>query len=102
MKENFKRVLFPFFALVLFFGIGGFVYWDYTRPKVVVPVIPPPTYVTSYTHDCPADYPIKANLHSMIYHMPYDQYYSETNAQNCLCFDNATDAEAHGFRASMR
>lgn len=51
--------------------------------------------------NCWEDYPIKANLKSMIYHLPGDPYYNRTNASNGRCFDTAEHAERQGFRAIL-
>ena len=48
--------------------------------------------------DCPPDHPIKANLKSMIFHLPGDPYWNRTNAMNGECFDTADHAEEQGFR----
>ena len=49
--------------------------------------------------DCPSDHPIKANLKSMIYHLPGDPYWSRTDAMNGECFDTPAHAVEQGFRA---
>ncbi len=46
---------------------------------------------------CTKNYPIKANLNSMIYHLPGNAYYGRTN-ENVQCYDNETDANKDGFR----
>lgn len=51
------------------------------------------------THECPADYPIKGNPQSQIYHAPDSASYDQTIAE--FCFATATDAEAAGYRASL-
>lgn len=48
--------------------------------------------------DCPTDHPIKANVESMIYHQPWDQYWHRTNAMNGKCFDTSKHAIQQGFR----
>lgn len=46
---------------------------------------------------CPADYPIKGNANSRIYHRPEDPSYSRTIAE--YCFATEDDAKRAGFRA---
>jgi hypothetical protein len=48
--------------------------------------------------DCPAEYPIKGNASSKIYHVPGQVSYPQTIAE--LCFASAEAAEAAGFRQS--
>lgn len=55
-------------------------------------------FVIVDTFDCPKDHPIKANLRSMIYHLPNGTYYKKTNAANGYCFDVANHAKEQGFR----
>ena len=55
-------------------------------------------FVVVETFDCPEDHPIKANLRSMIYHLPDGTYYKRTNATNGYCFDNVDHVEQQGFR----
>ena len=57
-------------------------------------------FVVVNTFDCPKDHPIKANLHSMIYHLPRGTYYDRTNAANGYCFDIVNHAKQQGFRGS--
>ena len=98
MKENLKKVLFPYVAILLF-AIPIFIaYWVYKVPSIHTV----PTHVTTTSWNCPTGYPVKGNLHSMIYHMPGWEYYDRTNAANSICFDTPADAEADGFRASYR
>lgn len=59
-------------------------------------------WVSSNSWDCPADHPIKGNLHSMIYHTKSSRWYSKTNGRNCECFDTEEHAKAQGFRAPLR
>ncbi|CAN5695062.1 hypothetical protein BH11PAT2_BH11PAT2_04890 [soil metagenome] len=49
--------------------------------------------------DCPSHHPIKANLKSMIYHLPSDPYWNRTDAMNGECFDTPAHAVEQGFRA---
>ncbi len=54
-------------------------------------------------NSCPSDAPIKGNLSSsgeLIYHRPGDQYYNQTNPEEC--FASESDAQAAGYRASQR
>jgi hypothetical protein len=46
---------------------------------------------------CPADYPIKGNASSHIYHRPTDSSYASTVPE--FCFATEEDAKAAGFRA---
>ena len=48
--------------------------------------------------DCPAEFPIKGNATSKIYHVPGQVSYPQTFAE--LCFASAEAAEAAGFRQS--
>jgi endonuclease YncB( thermonuclease family) len=48
--------------------------------------------------ECPASAPIKGNANSMIYHLPGQQYYDITEAEEC--FATAAAAEAAGYRAA--
>jgi hypothetical protein len=50
------------------------------------------------THNCPPDFPIKANAQSQIYHPPGSSSYDQTIPE--FCFATAEGAEAAGFRAS--
>lgn len=107
MKENIKKVLYPFLALILFFGLvtAGWAYGRFKNnsPSATTAVTPPVIHVVKVNSwNCPPGYPVKGNLHSMIYHVPGGEYYDRTNAQNSLCFDNTADAEAGGFRSSLR
>jgi hypothetical protein len=52
------------------------------------------------TKECPADYPIKGNTGSMIYHAPGRVSYLATIPD--WCFATAEDAENAGFRAPKR
>jgi len=56
-------------------------------------------FVIVKAFDCPKDHRIKANLDSMIYHVPSGTYYKKTNAANGYCFDNTKHAKQQGFRA---
>jgi hypothetical protein len=56
-------------------------------------------FVIIDSFSCPKDHPIKANLKSMIYHIPYSTYYNRTNASNGECFDTIYNAMDQGFRA---
>lgn len=46
--------------------------------------------------NCPADYPIKGNARSRIYHLPSDASYEGTVPE--FCFATEEDAQAAGFR----
>jgi hypothetical protein len=50
------------------------------------------------TSECPADYPVKGNADSGIYHMPGSPSYAQTIPE--YCFASASDAEAAGFHAT--
>ena len=60
--------------------------------------VPRGAVVGTGDHDCPASHPVKGNEPSMIYHQPGDNWYERTIPE--LCFRNAADAEAAGFRAA--
>jgi hypothetical protein len=47
------------------------------------------------TADCPADFPIKGNTSSMLYHAPESRVYAQTIAE--VCFASAEAAEAAGY-----
>jgi hypothetical protein len=49
---------------------------------------------------CPASHPIKGNRTSMIYHPPGGEFYEQTRPEDC--FAAPADAEAAGYRASLR
>jgi hypothetical protein len=48
--------------------------------------------------DCPANFPVKGNATSKIYHLPDTSYYTVTRAS--VCFRSPEAAERAGFRAS--
>jgi hypothetical protein len=48
------------------------------------------------TATCPADFPVKANTQSMIYHTAQSRVYEQTIAE--LCFSSPEAAEAAGYR----
>ena len=48
--------------------------------------------------ECPADFPVKGNSESLIYHTPTNLYYYRTKAE--FCFDTPAAAERHGFRTA--
>jgi len=50
--------------------------------------------------NCPASHPIKGNRSSMIYHQPGGEFYAQTRPEDC--FASPADAEAAGYRASLR
>jgi len=56
-------------------------------------------FVVVHSFYCPMDHPIKANLRSMIYHIPGGTYYNRTSASNGECFDTIYNAIDQGFRA---
>jgi hypothetical protein len=49
------------------------------------------------TSECPADYPVKGNADSGIYHEPGSSSYAQTIPE--FCFASASAAEAAGFHA---
>jgi len=55
--------------------------------------------VTPISGECPSGAPIKGNANSMIYHLPGQQYYKITVAEEC--FATAAEAEAAGYRAAQ-
>jgi NAD(P) transhydrogenase subunit alpha len=59
---------------------------------------PPGAVVANGTPECPADYPIKGNASSLIYHLPGGPFYERTIPE--LCFAAEADAEAAGYRAA--
>ncbi len=96
MKNWFKKYSGIIFIGALIFGFYSYYHWyvpyrDLKEGFVIV---------TSF--DCPDGHLIKAHLGSMIYHFPGDPYYSRTAAFNGYCFDTSQNAEAQGFRASLR
>jgi hypothetical protein len=59
---------------------------------------PPPNAVRGDgTTACPADYPVKGNADSGIYHEPESSAYAQTIPE--FCFASASAAEAAGFHA---
>ena len=52
--------------------------------------------------NCPAEYPVKANPDSMIYHVPGGASYSRTTNARVQCFVSRTAAETAGYRAALR
>ena len=59
-----------------------------------------PSRVAGYGWDCPADYPVKGNDSSMIYHVPSGRSYSDTTPEECFATEGA--ARAAGYRAAKR
>jgi hypothetical protein len=55
---------------------------------------------TDGAHDCPAEFPIKGNSNSHIYHLPGGASYNATIPN--ICFASEEAAEAAGFRATKR
>ena len=47
---------------------------------------------------CPADFPVKGNADSFVYHTPASLFYLRTKAE--ICFDSKGAAERHGYRQS--
>lgn len=61
------------------------------------PVAPAPSpSVPGNGMNCPATHPIKGNESSMIYHMPGQRHYTQTNPEEC--FATESDALAAGYR----
>ena len=50
--------------------------------------------------NCPPTHPIKGNRDSMIYHPPEGELYGRTRPEEC--FATPADAEAAGYRRSLR
>lgn len=101
--EHFKKIGYPFLALVAFFVIIFGSIWIYAvvnESNSTEPAYKEWVYTTKW--DCPTDHPIKANMNSGIYHVPGGTYYDRTNGQNTKCYDTAYNAELGGFRASKR
>jgi hypothetical protein len=94
-KDIFQVVV---FLMIIVGGIYGVFFW---WPAHLRAVHLAEGWVDPKGWDCPYDHPIKANLKSMIYHMPSDQYWDRTNAMNGRCFDYSWNAEEQGFRAIM-
>jgi hypothetical protein len=95
-KLNPRRafLLFWFFILLVLYIL----FWGYPAYETQKHLAE--GWVSSTTWDCPVDHPIKANLKSMIYHLPNDPYWSRTDAKNGECFDTTKHAVEQGFRAS--
>jgi hypothetical protein len=55
---------------------------------------------TDGAHECPAEFPIKGNSNSHIYHLPGGASYNATIPN--ICFASEEAAEAAGFRATKR
>jgi hypothetical protein len=55
---------------------------------------------TDGAHECPAEFPIKGNSNSHIYHLPGGASYNATIPN--ICFASEDAAEAAGFRATKR
>jgi len=80
------------------FGGGGTVETvPQTSPPPTVALNPNGVAKTAY-RTCPADYPVKANAESGIFHVPGQEYYARTDPERC--FATPQDAAAQGFRAS--
>jgi hypothetical protein len=62
------------------------------------PAVPAGAIVGDGSADCPADYPIKGNASSAIFHEPDSASYGRTIPE--FCFNSVEAAEAAGFRAS--
>lgn len=91
-----KKFLIRIGALILV--VGAFYVVIFWYPSYIKARHLAEGWVEPSAWDCPDGHPIKANLKSMIYHMPYDQYWSRTNAMNGECFDTAANARHQGFR----
>lgn len=99
-KKYWLRGLIILIVLVIA-GICAFKYWYVPyRNQVIVKRNLKNGFVIVKTFDCPKDHPIKANLRSMIYHLPHGTYYKRTNAANGYCFDTVNHAKKQGFRKS--
>lgn len=55
-------------------------------------------YAPQNGYPCPPDAPIKGNASSGIYHQPGDEFYEETNPEDC--FATPQEAEDAGYRAA--
>ena len=60
-------------------------------------VIPPGAVLGDGTPSCPADYPVKGNASSKIFHTPDSRSYAQTIPE--ICFSNAEAAQAAGYRS---
>ena len=49
---------------------------------------------------CPADFPIKGNANSYLYHTPDSPFYHRTNAE--LCFADEESAQKNGYYSAVR
>ncbi len=95
--EKWRKYL-PFFYILVVVAIiflGVHYYQKYEIQKALAQ-----GWVAPTGWNCPSDHPIKANLRSMIYHLPGDPYWNRTDAMNGECFDTPQHAEQQGFRAS--
>lgn len=57
------------------------------------------SYAPVSTYNCPKNARIKGNASSMIYHMPWNAYYSVTTPEECFATEAA--AQAHGYRPAQ-
>jgi len=85
---------------IIFIGIIYVIGWGYPAHERHVHLLEGWVEPTSW--NCPTDHPIKANLRSMIYHLPGDPYWNSTDALNGECFDTPQHAEQQGFRHILR
>ena len=103
MKKWLKKYWLRSLIVIILLAVVGavaFKYWYVPyRNEVITKRNLENGFVTVKSFDCPKDHPIKANLHSMIYHVPSGTYYKKTNAANGYCFDNSKHAKQQGFRA---
>ena len=60
--------------------------------------MPGDAVLTTGEANCPAEYPVKGNLPSRVYHLPDDSTYERTIPE--ICFADADAAMMAGFRPS--
>jgi hypothetical protein len=71
-----------------------------TPLPIVTPGATSPGRAAPSGMSCPPSHPIKGNRSSMIYHLPGGAFYEQTRPEDC--FASPADAEAVGYRASVR
>ena len=100
IKHNFYNKLIEviggWLIFIAFIGVIYLIGWGYPAYEVRKHLAE--GWVVPTGWNCPSDHPIKANLKSMIYHLPYDPYWNNTNAMSGECFNNTASAVKQGFR----
>ena len=99
------------------FFVGGLAYFQASQPALVQPAptarpavgpsglpgqqgVSPSGRAQPNGMNCPPTHPIKGNRDSMIYHPPEGELYGRTRPEEC--FATPADAEAAGYRRSLR